>query len=312
MTEYVKGFVAASLIYFAAGALLGFHGATGVMVAGLVFAHAHLNLLGFMSMMIFGVGYFIIPRFNATTLRWPRLLPYHFWIANLGLIAMISTFSLSRSEGPAAWLFRIAAFSQLVSVFMFSVHMLATMYGRKSHVEEERDESPSGTGAQKTGDAQPAAVEIHADMRVGEILEKWPGAVSVLVAGGLTPLGDPAHVEFVKGMPVTLRMACMKHGGDAESIVERLNEYVNSRGRTQERGNGRSEALPTKSTIIKDVLEAHPETETVFRKHFGDGCFSCPGQAFETIAQSALMHDIDPHKLLDDIHRAIRSSKSSQ
>lgn len=310
MTGYVKRFVAASLVYFAAGALLGLHAATGEMFAGLTFAHAHLNLLGFMSMMIYGVGYFIIPRFNATTLAWPRLLPYHFWIANLGLVTMVSTYSFSRSQGPAVWIFRIAAFSQLVSVFMFSIHMLVTMYGRKMREGEAAEAGSQGEAAEKPLDTEYAVPRIHPDMRVGEILERWPGAVPILVEGGLTPLGDPRHAELVKGMPVTLRMACAKHGGDPDVLARCLNEYIGSEARPAvgEDGRGGTPALPTKSSIIRDVLAAHPETEAVFRKHYGEGCFSCPGQAFESIAQSALMHDIDPEKLLADIHRAIRRS----
>ena len=34
------------------------------------FAHAHLNLPGFMAMMIYGIGYFILPRFTARPLGW--------------------------------------------------------------------------------------------------------------------------------------------------------------------------------------------------------------------------------------------------
>ena len=81
MDRYTKGFVVASLVYFFLAAVLGIW-MGGTDAAGWVrFAHVHFNLLGFMSMMIYGVGYFILPRFNGRTLRWPSWVPVHFYSA---------------------------------------------------------------------------------------------------------------------------------------------------------------------------------------------------------------------------------------
>jgi len=71
--------------------------------------------------------------------------------------------------------------------------------------------------------AQGPAPQITADTRVGELLTRWPQLVEVLVAGGLAPLADPGHREMVKGLPVTLRMACANHGLDLEALLKRLN-----------------------------------------------------------------------------------------
>jgi hypothetical protein len=300
MDGYVKGFVGASLVYFMTGAVLGFLSATGNAGGGTVFAHVHLNLLGFMTMMIYGVGYFIIPRFNATTLRWPGILPYHFWIANAGLILMVATYSTSQT------LFSLGAASQVIAVFLFCVHILATIYGRRAGEDEERGDHPSSR--KEEGFPAPAGVarRVDPDMRVGEILENLPGALAILVEGGLTPLADPQHAEQVKQMPVTLRTACMRHGIDLDRVLEQLETFA---ARTPATKGGVD--LPGQSTLIKNVLEAHPETESVFRKHFGEGCFSCPGQAFESIHQSALMHNIDPDRLLDEIRAVISRGNDS-
>ena len=40
-------------------------------------AHVHLNLLGFVSMVIFGVAYHVIPRFTGHPLHNPRLAGGH-------------------------------------------------------------------------------------------------------------------------------------------------------------------------------------------------------------------------------------------
>jgi hypothetical protein len=58
---------------------------------------------------------------------------------------------------------------------------------------------------------------------MGEIIDRWPQTVAVLVASGFAPLADPAHQAVVKGLPVTLEMACAKHGASLEELLDRLN-----------------------------------------------------------------------------------------
>ena len=56
--------------------------------------------------------------------------------------------------------------------------------------------------------------------------------------------------------------------------------------------------------ILGEILAAYPETEKVFRKYYGDGCFSCPGQATESVKQSAMMHNVSEKQLLTELNRA--------
>jgi hybrid cluster-associated redox disulfide protein len=58
------------------------------------------------------------------------------------------------------------------------------------------------------------------------------------------------------------------------------------------------------SDVIGDILARFPATERVFRKYYGAACFSCPGQATETIRQSAMMHDADEEELLRELNKA--------
>ena len=89
MNPLSKNFVRASLVYFFIAAILG-----TIMIfmksypAQLLFTHVHLNLLGWMSMMIFGVGYHILPRFSGTPLAYPKLGNLQFYIANIGLVGI--------------------------------------------------------------------------------------------------------------------------------------------------------------------------------------------------------------------------------
>jgi len=45
---------------------------------------------------------------------------------------------------------------------------------------------------------------ITPQTRMGEIIERWPQTVAILIANGFAPLADPAHQAMVKGLPVTL------------------------------------------------------------------------------------------------------------
>lgn len=56
---------------------------------GLKYAHVHLNLLGFMSMMVFGVAYHILPRFQGKVLYSEPMAEVQFWMANVGLVALV-------------------------------------------------------------------------------------------------------------------------------------------------------------------------------------------------------------------------------
>jgi cytochrome c oxidase cbb3-type subunit 1 len=89
MDRYAKLFVRASLIYLAIGVVLGVMMVTRedwVVLFGR--AHTHVNLVGFVTFMIFGVGYHILPRFTGRPLHSPRLADIHIWLANIGLVGM--------------------------------------------------------------------------------------------------------------------------------------------------------------------------------------------------------------------------------
>jgi cytochrome c oxidase cbb3-type subunit 1 len=90
MEPFVRYFIRASLVWLGVGVLLGLSMAFFPAQA-LVYrpAHVHANLLGFVSMMIFGVAYHIIPRFTGNPLHSRPLAMTHLWTANLGLALLV-------------------------------------------------------------------------------------------------------------------------------------------------------------------------------------------------------------------------------
>src|SRR3972149_1355719 len=154
MDRYTKGFVVASLVYFFLAAVLGIW-MGGADAAGWVkSAHVPFNLLGFMSMMIYGVGYFILPRFNGRTLRWPSWVPIHFFVANIGLLGMVGTAPSLPSMG-----FVFFSALSVISAGMFAVNLGATMLLEPKAEDEPasaaEDASP-GAASQAAAGACPA------------------------------------------------------------------------------------------------------------------------------------------------------------
>ncbi len=90
MDKYAKAFVKSSLIYLGIGTILGC-----MMVVGpdirftLTRVHVHILLLGFMAMMIYGVGYHILPRFMGRPVYSHRLGNVQVWLANITLIGSL-------------------------------------------------------------------------------------------------------------------------------------------------------------------------------------------------------------------------------
>ena len=305
MDRYTKGFVVASLAYSLLAAVLGTWMGSAETAGWVRFAHVHFNLLGFMCMMIYGVGYFILPRFNGRTLRWPSLVPLHFYAANIGLIGMVATAPERPSTG-----FALFAGLSVVSVAMFVVNLGATMVLEPAQEPEEAE-------AEATREA-PAPkrerVDIHADTKVGEILTRWPQTVDVFVASGFASLGNPEHREQVKQIPITLRMACQRHNVDLEPMVARL--IAAAGGATAPAAAGAPSSGPARKgglakgepirpdNILGDILAVYPETVRVFRKYYGEGCFSCPGQATESVKQSAMMHNVNERQILTELNQA--------
>ncbi len=102
MDWFVKGFLKAALAWLGLGIVLGL--AMVIHPAWLVYRpmHLHMNLLGFVTMMISGVAYHVIPRFTGHPLASRRAAGAHFWLANVGLALMAVGFFL-QGGGLTGW-----------------------------------------------------------------------------------------------------------------------------------------------------------------------------------------------------------------
>ena len=79
-------FVKASLFYLFIGTAMGLLILLGYRE--LTASHVHLLLIGWVSMIIFGVGYHIIPIFAGAELYSTKMANVHFWVQNIGLVGL--------------------------------------------------------------------------------------------------------------------------------------------------------------------------------------------------------------------------------
>jgi cbb3-type cytochrome oxidase subunit 1 len=102
MDWFVKGFIKSSLAWLALGVTLG----VGMAAHPVWFiyrpAHVHVNLLGFVTMMIYGVAYHVIPRFSGNALHSRRLAVGQLWLSNGGLVLFALGFFLRPHIGVAS------------------------------------------------------------------------------------------------------------------------------------------------------------------------------------------------------------------
>lgn len=84
--------------------------------------HAHMMLLGFVLMTIYGVGLHVLPRFGGYPLRSERVATIQFWLANGGLPLMIAGWL-----AYADWLVAAGGVLTVTAMALFGINMILTV-----------------------------------------------------------------------------------------------------------------------------------------------------------------------------------------
>jgi cytochrome c oxidase cbb3-type subunit 1 len=145
MSREVRWFIRSSLVWLLLGVSLGFLLALfPARLALLRPAHLHMNLLGFMSMMIFGVAYHILPRFTGVPVRSQRLMGINLLLSNLGLGVLVLGWAI-RPLAPGAPIPAAPALLAVGGVFAAAgaVSFVVNVWGMLS----ERPGTPANAGA---------------------------------------------------------------------------------------------------------------------------------------------------------------------
>lgn len=117
-------FIAIGLVYALLGGLVAL---THLLFPGLIPGnvpriHAHMMLLGFVLMTIYGIGLHVLPRFGGYPLRSERLATAQFWLANGGLPLMIA--------GWLAWfnpLVTAGGVASVAAMALFAFNIIASV-----------------------------------------------------------------------------------------------------------------------------------------------------------------------------------------
>jgi hybrid cluster-associated redox disulfide protein len=58
----------------------------------------------------------------------------------------------------------------------------------------------------------------------------------------------------------------------------------------------------TRDSLIGDVIRDVPGAKDIIQKYFGGGCFTCPGINVESLSFGAMMHNLDPDKIVKELN----------
>ncbi len=127
MSKVTVWFIKCAMIYFVIAMLMGIY----MTISGPVYPfrpiHTHFNLLGWMSMMIYGVGYHILPRFSGAPLWSDRLAMVQFWTANIGLVGMALGWIIMGTGNGGITVLHLFALVEGLSVVLFVLNMFMTI-----------------------------------------------------------------------------------------------------------------------------------------------------------------------------------------
>lgn len=122
-------FIRSALIYLGLGAILGLWMALQPASIGYLRpVHAHLNVLGFLSMFVFGIAYHTVPRFRGKQLYSASLSRYHLILSNVALVGMAFSFPLLYTMGTSGtYVLGFFGTLQTIAIGMFIFNLWKSM-----------------------------------------------------------------------------------------------------------------------------------------------------------------------------------------
>ncbi|KHG66317.1 hypothetical protein QT17_03275 [Thermus sp. 2.9] len=114
-----------ALLWFVAATWVGLFLGLGFLPYTWRPAHAHMQLLGFVGLMIYGVAYHALPRFRGVVFRRPGLALLQVGLANLGLGGMALSWGFAWGAGIWGFFAGVSALAGL----LFALLMLEVLWG---------------------------------------------------------------------------------------------------------------------------------------------------------------------------------------
>lgn len=128
MDWFVKAFIKSSLAWLAAGVTLGLAMVAYPPLVAYRVAHLHLNLLGFVVQIIYGVAYHVVPRFFGAPLAYRRLAELQFWLAQAGVPLLVAGFAMRVWALPGnGAIIGAGAIASVAAAYCFIINVWSTI-----------------------------------------------------------------------------------------------------------------------------------------------------------------------------------------
>lgn len=131
MDWFVQRFIKSALVWLGLGVTFGV--AMAAHPVWIIYrpAHVHMNLLGFVTMMIYGVAYHVVPRFFGHPLHSRKLGGVQWWVSNLGLALMVVGFIMVPHSGARGTPLLVTGGTlSALGAFAFIFNILRTIDGQ--------------------------------------------------------------------------------------------------------------------------------------------------------------------------------------
>ncbi|MFQ6041155.1 MAG: DUF1858 domain-containing protein [Candidatus Poribacteria bacterium] len=210
--------------YFWLAVAVAMFGAFGIYEAitgqsaghALIGSYRHALTVGFISMMIFGVGARIVPVFAGVTLYSTMLLAATFVLVNLGNVIRVVFQAISPLLGDVSFVMMgTSGWLEVTGMALFCVNLWMTLR-TPQEAEAEIEGLPAATYAAQAGE-----VLIARTTKVGDILKRYPQTLEVFLEHGFTPLKNPLMRRTV-AKRTTLERACQLFSLDCDTLISEL------------------------------------------------------------------------------------------
>ncbi len=186
------------------------HTATSVPFSHAFFgAYRHALTVGFITMMIVGVSAKVVPTLSGVDVRQAPSLWPTFLLLNLGNALRVTTQIATDFAPGIFFLVGVSGFIEVIALILWAIELVRNMRGLP-------------------GVDWDSSLDIAPQTRVGELLDRYPDALQVLLRHGFTLLKNPVLRRTVT-RAITLEQAARHEGVVLESLIDDLQRAVSHR-----------------------------------------------------------------------------------
>jgi uncharacterized protein involved in response to NO len=260
-------------------------------------AYRHAVTVGFISTLMMGVAYRILPIFSGTQLHSPRAMRISFWFLAIGNLFRVGWQLGTLSGSPIAFAGTgLSGYLELTAMIMFGWNIIKTLKEKEDEFLEDQCVRPT--------------------TRVADILDLYPETRETLIEAGLSQLGKVKPPRFV-----TLEFAARRHGVDPQEVADKLNATIHP-GVHEGPPATPPEPPPTAddsfrqdhqvrlTTPIAHILDLYPQARAILVEAGFAHLKDIPKPPdFVTIEFAAQQHGLDAQQLMDKLNEAIQKEE---